>query len=279
MRVPVGDIELHVHELGQGRPLVALHGGPGLDGSEWFPVLEPLAAEGWRILAPDLRANGRSDAGDPSTWTVDRMADDVEALFGALALHDPVLMGWSFGSIVAQSHMARHGSAAGYVLVGTVATREALLAVHERLASFEPEHLRAQVTASWELEPTVQTPEQCRQLLADQMPFHFADPEGPLVAEFVRRDRVVYRPDVLRHFASGGEYGMVDRRAELRSFDRPVLVVSGAHDRTTPAWSAHELAEAIPTADEVVFANSAHMIPYEEQEDFLDALRSFGGRV
>ena len=33
MRVSVGDIELYVHEQGEGRPLVALHGGPGLDGS------------------------------------------------------------------------------------------------------------------------------------------------------------------------------------------------------------------------------------------------------
>jgi hypothetical protein len=45
VRVSVGDVELHVHELGEGRPLLALHGGPGLDGSIWFPGLEPLAGE------------------------------------------------------------------------------------------------------------------------------------------------------------------------------------------------------------------------------------------
>ncbi len=279
MRVPVGDIELFVHEHGAGRPLVALHGGPGLDGSVWFPALDPLAGEGWRILAPDLRANGRSDAGDPRRWTVPQMADDVEALVEALGLHDPVVMGWSFGSIVAQSHMARHGSAAGYVLVGTIATPSALLGVHERLASFEPESLRAQVTASWELEPHVQTAEECKQLLADQAPFHFADPQGPAVAEFVRKDRVVYRPEVLRHFASGGEYGMVDLRSELSRFDRPVLVVSGAHDRTTPAASAHELVEAIPGAEEVVLPDAAHMTPYEEPEAFIASLRDFLARV
>ena len=33
MRVSVGDLELYVHEKGEGRPLIALHGGPGLDGS------------------------------------------------------------------------------------------------------------------------------------------------------------------------------------------------------------------------------------------------------
>jgi pimeloyl-ACP methyl ester carboxylesterase len=277
--VSVGDVELYVHELGEGRPLVALHGGPGLDGSVWFPALEPLAADGWRVLALDLRANGRSDAGDPVTWTVPQMADDVEVLLGALSLHEPVVMGWSFGSIVAQSHMARHGSAAAYVLMGTIATPDALLAVGERLAAFEPEHLRAQVTSSWERERHVETAEQCKQLLADQMPFHFADPEDPRVAEWVAGDRVVYRPEVLRHFSSGGEYGMTDLRPVLGSFTRPVLVLSGEHDRTTPAASAHELAMAIPTVEEVVFEHSAHMIPYEEPEAFLAALRGFLSRI
>jgi len=279
MRVSVGDVELNVHERGSGRPLVALHGGPGLDGSVWFPALDPLAADGWRILAPDQRANGRSDAGDPAHWTVSQMADDVEALIRALDLERPVVMGWSFGSFVAQSHMARHRSAAAYVLVGTVAGPEALQAVSDRLAVFEPASLRAQVTASWERESTVTTPEECKRLLADQYPFHVAEPEGPLVAWLVENDHVVYRPEVLRHFATGGEYGLLDHRAVLRDVARPVLVVSGAHDRTTPAASAHELVEVLRNVQEVVLPNSAHMIPYEEPEAFLAALHSFLARV
>ena len=62
MRVSVGDVELYVHEKGEGRPVLALHGGPGLDGSVWFPALDPLAEQGYRILAPDHRANGRRTA-------------------------------------------------------------------------------------------------------------------------------------------------------------------------------------------------------------------------
>jgi proline iminopeptidase len=275
MRVSVGDVELHVHERGEGRALVALHGGPGLDGSVWFPALDPLVEEGWRVVAPDHRGNGRSDAGDPVRWTVPQMADDVERLVRGLGLADPVVMGWSFGSFVAQSHMARHGSASGYVLVGTVAEPDALLGVHDRLAVFEPERLREQVTLSWEREPTVRTPEECKQLLDDQLPFHVADPEGPLVQELRDADRVVYRPEVLRHFATGGEYGLTDHRQLLRSFTRPVLVLSGEHDRTTPASSAQVLADAIPTAEHVVIAGAAHMIPYEQPAAFLDAVRSF----
>lgn len=279
MRVPVGDVELFVREKGEGRALVALHGGPGLDGSFWFPALDPLASEGWRILAPDLRANGRSDAGDPALWTVPRMADDAEELIEALELERPVLMAWSFGSFVAQSHMVRHGTAAAYVLMGTIAEPVALELVDEQLAHFEPEHLREQVSSSWAREATVQTPEECKRILDDQMPFHLADPEGPLVAELIARDRTVYQPAVLRHFASGGDYGMVDQRQALGSFSKPVLVMIGARDRTTSPMSAHELAELLPNAEEVVLTQTAHMIPYEEPELFLAAVRDFLARV
>lgn len=279
MRVSVGDVELYVHEKGEGRPLVALHGGPGLDGSVWFPGLGPLAAEGWRILAPDHRANGRSEAGDPARWTVPQMAADVEELIQRLALPDPVVMGWSFGSFVAQSHMARHGTASAYVLMGTIAEPGALERVFDRLREFEPEHLRAQVTASWEHEARVASAAACRQLLRDQTPFHLADPEGPLVDWLAAHDRVVYRPEVLRHFAAGGDYGMEDLRDALRTFEKPVLVLSGAHDRTTDPASAHELAALLPQAQEVVLPRSAHMLPYEEPEAFLTALRDFLSRI
>src|SRR4051812_37388785 len=142
MLVPVGDIELYVHERGAGRPLVVLHGGPGLDGSVFFPALDPLAGEGWRLLAVDHRGNGRSGGDDPATWTTAQMADDLEALLGALELERPVVLGWSFGTFVAQEHMVRHGSAAAYVLVATVAEPGALALVGEQLARFQPQRLR-----------------------------------------------------------------------------------------------------------------------------------------
>jgi pimeloyl-ACP methyl ester carboxylesterase len=275
MRVSVGDVELYVHERGEGRPLIALHGGPGLDGSVWFPGLDRIAEEGYRVLAPDHRGNGRSDGGDPARWTVPQMADDVEALILALALENTVVIGWSFGSFVTQSHMVRHGSASAYVLMGTVSHPGALANVEHELAIFEPEELRAQVAASWALEATVETPEQAKLLLADQMPFHVADPTGPLVAELIAADHVVYRPDVLRHFAAGGAYGMIDLRDGLRGVTKPTLILSGADDRTTPAASAHELVALLPHCEEVVLSDCAHMVPYEQPDGFIAALSSF----
>jgi proline iminopeptidase len=279
MRVPVGDVQLYIHEAepsaGNGRPLVVLHGGPGLDGSFWFPGLAPLAEEGWRILAPDLRGNGRSDAGYIEKWTVPQMADDIEALLVALDLERSVIIGQSFGSFVAQSHMARHGSATAYVLMGTVAHPGALEGIDAELDRFMPVSLRAQVTASWMCEASVQTAEEAQQLWHDQIPFHVADPEGPLVAWLAENDATVYRPEVLRHFAAGGDYGMEDLRAELRDFRKPVLILSGEHDRTTSPASAHELAQLLPYGKESVIRDAAHLMLYEQPAATLDALRSF----
>jgi proline iminopeptidase len=280
VRVDVGDIEVHVREEGAGRPLVLLHGGPGLDGSVFFPAIAALAGDGVRLLAIDHRGNGRSDHGDHARWTVPQMADDLEAVIRVLGLERPVVMGHSFGSFVAQQHMAAHGTAAGYVLMGTVDSVDELLRIDERLAVFEPQHLRDQVARSWAGETTVQTAEEAAQLMRDQVPFHVADPQGDVVPALQEAfAEIVYSPPVMRHFATGGEYGLVDNRRRLSELDIPVLVLSGEHDRTTPAASAHRLAEILRDADEVVVPGAAHMLLQEQPEAALAALRAFLARV
>jgi proline iminopeptidase len=280
VRIRVDDVELYVRDTGgDGRPLVLLHGGPGSDGSFLWPAFESLAGE-YRLVAPDLRANGRSDPGDPERWTAPQMADDVQALIGALRLERVVVLGWSFGSFVAQGHMARHGSADAYVLVATVAEPGALAFAMTQLARFEPEYLRAQVAASFARQASVERAEECGQLLADQIPFHVAEPEGPVVSRLQELARgVVSDPRVLRRVASGDSFGFPDYREQLRDFAKPVLVLSGELDRTTDPRSAHELAELLPRAEELLVPRAAHMLLYEQPEQALAAIGRFLSRV
>jgi pimeloyl-ACP methyl ester carboxylesterase len=112
------------------------------------------------------------------------------------------------------------------------------------------------------------------------VPFHAADPEGEIVRQMqANAGTVVFRPDVLRHFASGGDYGLVDNRERLAQRRLPVLVLSGELDRTTPAASAHRLAQLLADADEVVIPGAAHMLLQEQPEAVLAALRAFLARV
>ena len=70
---------------GEAGPRAARRAGPRR--LRLVPGARPARrAEGYRVCAPDHRANGRSDGGDPGRWTVPQMADDVEALIGALGL-------------------------------------------------------------------------------------------------------------------------------------------------------------------------------------------------
>ena len=80
----------------------------------------------------------------------------------------------------------------------------------ENLSRFEPVVLREQVQASWAREAHVQTAEEFAQLMADQLPFHFADPLDPRIADYLERTKdTVYAPDVLRTFSANG-YGGIE---------------------------------------------------------------------
>ena len=91
-------LEIHYRELGQGPPLVLLHGGTLTSGS-WASHL-PIFAERFRVLAPDSRGHGktRNPAGHLSYR---QMADDIAAFIEALGLEKPMVLGYSDGGQVA----------------------------------------------------------------------------------------------------------------------------------------------------------------------------------
>src|SRR5579859_5553156 len=92
-------VPLAWHEVGDGRPLVLVHGllgsGTLLAGSG--PV-RAVAARGYRVILPDLRGHGDSGRPhDPACYPPDVLADDGLALLGHLGLADYDLGGYSLG--------------------------------------------------------------------------------------------------------------------------------------------------------------------------------------
>lgn len=90
-----------VHELGQGRPLMLLHGLMSSAQINWIKYghAARLAAAGLRCIMPDLRAHGQSAAPhDPAHYPPDVLALDLEAVIGALGLTDFDLAGFSLGA-------------------------------------------------------------------------------------------------------------------------------------------------------------------------------------
>jgi proline iminopeptidase len=276
--VPVGDTRLWVLEVGDGYPLFLLHGGPGLDHTQFRPWMDPLA-DRFRLVYVDQRSQGRSDVADERTWTLRQMADDVSALAGAMGLERYAVLGQSFGSFVALQHAVDHGEASHYVLIGCVPGARWLERIDEQLAALEPPELRDRITASWDMETRVQTVDECRQLLVDQMPFHFADSEGDAYRDFLQVATKYMRlsPRVLRTFANN-DYGAIDVEDRLAEIERPVLVIAGEFDRTTVPEGGWAIAEAVPRGDLVLVKGAGHMSFVESPDVVLGAIGTFFDR-
>jgi proline iminopeptidase len=73
-----------------------------------------------------MRSTGRSDPTSSEQWTVDRWADDVRALCGALEIERPIVLGHSYGGYVAIAYASRYHDHPGkLILYGAEARQHA----------------------------------------------------------------------------------------------------------------------------------------------------------
>jgi len=111
--------ELHYKELGEGRPLVLLHGYLG-SAEQWLEHghAEQLAAEN-RVILPDLRAHGENPRPHaPSAYPPDALVDDGFALIDHLGLADYNLGGYSLGARVVARMLAKGAKPAKAIVAG-----------------------------------------------------------------------------------------------------------------------------------------------------------------
>jgi len=258
---------LFVEELGDGFPLIVLHGGPGMDHSMFRPWLDPLADE-FRLLYVDERGQGRSERVEPATLSLAVFARDVDLLAEALGLDRFALLGHSFGAIVATRHATELGTAAAYVISGGADASEPMMSDVE--ASLEAMGEAGKpIAESWEHEQHVTTDQELAELMRVQMPFHFHGAPPPGYGE-----DTVFSPEILRHFARVG-YGDFDYRSRLGEVRKPTLIVVGEHDRTTTTRAARVLHEGIEGSELLVVPGTGHMSFVEDQATYLAGVRRF----
>src|ERR1700722_8198981 len=113
-------VQLAYRELGEGRPLILIHGYQG----DAMLLVEAglagkLAAQGYRVILPDLRGHGDSARPhDPAAYPPDALADDGLALIEHLGLTEYDLGGYSLGGRTVIRLLARGATPGRAILAG-----------------------------------------------------------------------------------------------------------------------------------------------------------------
>lgn len=106
--LPINGIRMHVAEAGAGVPVILCHGFPHLWYS-WRHQLPVLAEAGWRVLAPDLRGYGHTDAPtEVEAYGSPQVCGDITALIDACGARRAVLVGLDFGAQLVWETALRH---------------------------------------------------------------------------------------------------------------------------------------------------------------------------
>jgi len=222
--------------------LLMLHGGPGADHSIYRPDYSKLSDIA-QVIYLDHRGNGRSDDGPREMWTLAQWGDDVRGFCEALGIVDPIVLGASFGGMVALTYATRHPEhPAKLVLISTAASGgsqiERRITLFDRFGGPEVGTLARRRFVEMQGHDTASL-EAWRRLA---MPHYFRNPRHPDVAR-----RAVNRPEVLAWFTRpGGESLTFDLVAEMHRIQCPTLVMGGEDDPIHPIESQAEIAAALP---------------------------------
>lgn len=225
--------EIAWHEVGAGRDVVLLHGLFSNATTNWirFGTAAAVAAAGFRVIMPDLRAHGLSAAPhDAAAYPADVLARDAEALVAHLGLTDFDLGGYSLGArttvrLLARGMRPRRAVLAGMGFAGIIDWQR---------------------RTQWFLD-----------VIAAPDRFERGSP-GWLAVQFMRTNRIdaAAAAHVLRAQAE-------TTPATIAGLATPTLVVSGRDDHDN--GSAAELAAALPDARAATIAGN-HMTAVTKPE-------------
>ncbi|MBS0421196.1 MAG: alpha/beta fold hydrolase [Proteobacteria bacterium] len=274
---------IYYESIGQGAPLMILHGGPGSSHGYFLPHLLPLAA-GRRLVFIDERGSGRSQRlPDPKGYTLDNMVSDVEDVRVALNLGKIDVLGHSFGGLLAQAYAIQHPDAVRrLILAGTGSSAARIDADFVGIKNALEPGLRKRIEALEHSGIFDQSGAQLQEYrkLADEAegPYNFYrhppswDTAGEELGWDVLREMWVTRSD----FHIDGNLKGIDLTPGLRRLQIPTLIIYGDHDLVSTA-TAQETAAAIAGSRVLKVRDSGHNQFVDQPVVFLGAVADFLG--
>jgi len=264
--IPAGGARLHFRDVGQGPPIVVLHGGPDFGYDYLLPELDRLA-ERFRVIYYDQRGRGRSaDGVRPADVTVESEMDDLDRVRRHFGLESVAVLGHSWGGVLAMEYASHHPERlTGLVLLNTAPASHADVQVFRRhLRRIRPPgdvEAMQSLAATTEFRagnldvesayyrihyrPAVHAPELLDRLLP-RLRKNFT-PERVLTARAIE-DRLYDQT-----WSSPGH----DLLPKLRRLALPTLVLHGENDFVPVELAAH-VAQAIPAARLAVVPQCGH---------------------
>jgi pimeloyl-ACP methyl ester carboxylesterase len=240
--------------------IVFLHGYP-FDRSMWSGQIDFLSANGYRVLAPDLRGFGESVAQTSTLTTMADMARGVAALMDQLKIEQATICGLSMGGYVAFEFADLFPSRVrALVLAGTRAPAD-----NEQERKGRMEQVEQMLTKGMDGIAEASLPK----LLA---PKTLA--EKPDVVTLVRE--MILRADPKG--AAAAQRGMAARRdysGDLVGINVPALILVGRQDPIRPVADAEFMHRGLNGSRLAVIEDAAHMTNMEQPEVFNRVLLDF----
>jgi pimeloyl-ACP methyl ester carboxylesterase len=277
MRVQVKDVKLFFDVEGTKlRPvgtrmqevptLLLLHGGPGFDHSEYklgFSQLADIA----QLIYLDHRGNGRSASGPTDGWNLASWADDVRAFCDVLEIDRPMVLGHSFGGIVAILYATRYPDHPAKLILASTSVEpvgERSYSMFERLGGRVAREAAVEFWTNPGKDTARKYNEICLPLYSQRrLPYGFYS-------------RAIRNPEMLSVFIEH-ELAAIRIREHLGQIVCPTLVLAGEKDPITPVQDAQEIVAALPP-DLVQFErfeNAGHHLFWDQPTSFFDRVRRF----
>ena len=245
--------------------LLLLHGGPGGDHSLFKPLFGRLADVA-QVVYLDQRGHGRSAVGVPSEWTLDTWADDVYGFCTALGIERPIVLGMSFGGMVAMRYAAKYpGHPGALILASTFARRRDERVVEAFRRRGGPEAARA--AANFLRDPSEGVADYVRIC----MPLYYTGGGNPAA-----NARQIVRLQIALHFISGENVTM-NLLEELHRIICPVHLVGGEEDPIVPVDQILDIEHALSSAEVRldIVPGAGHGVYVDAPDIFINLIRSF----
>jgi proline iminopeptidase len=275
--IEVPDGKIWYQTVGEGEPLLLLHGGPGAT-SNYLETIMVLSEAGFQVVRYDQLGSGQSDKpADDTLWAVDRFCREVDAVRDALGFERMHLLGQSWGAFLALEYALSQPERLQTVTLysGAASTVQCFEGMNSLRNRLPPETVMTM--AKFESKRDYNNPEYLAavQVLLDRHLCRVQPWPDVLTRSMKEMGLPVYHtmwgPN---EFTLTGTLAPWDRRDRLSEIETPTLIICGRYDEVVPACS-ETMHAGIRGSQLEIFEESSHLCHMEEPEKFFRILARF----